>query len=137
MNRNFYDADESLKVYFDSLDNQITLGELFNRLELFCNTYKNNARYFNYKGYECKIRFNDFCFCGYVNFDETVDKTKIYTPHGDFTDSQGFDCHHSSDFSLVNLFADKNRINTHIFRSEKFVENEIKKIVDSIEELKK
>ena len=149
-----------IQIMVDNGNNNITLQTIENieeSIKLFYNkTFCENSRIFSYKDFECKIEFKNGSFRGniiklpyyYVNlfsFDEENIKKQIYEPHGGFTYGNiGFDCAHFSDIRLkissrhlqayyeleYNLLEKMRK--TAFFRTEKFVEIEIEKIVDSI-----
>lgn len=112
---------------------------------------KNNKNYkIKYKGFTLEICVRPGYYTGYITgFDKKLKKyfTKaemdnlgeiddIYQPHGGFTASNGFDCWHSSDINLKNpleYLKDQKRT----FKTHRFVESELKKIVNSLIKISK
>lgn len=110
------------------------------------------TRIFTYRNFKCNIHFGSSGnFCGYVDeidpelsdvlteFEMThpSDVQGVYIPHGNFTHVRGFDCAHGSDSKFNAYFFDRSYAflverPRGTFKSEKFVESEIRKIVDSI-----
>lgn len=98
---------------------------------------------FTYLGFTCEVKYIQGWFCGYVRSFDLLIKEKftddemsalelidnIYVPHGDFTASTGFDCCHYDDI-MISTFS--TRDDDKSFKTEDYVVNEIKKIVDSI-----
>lgn len=117
-----------------------------------------NIKEFQYEGFECKIlrpgikdgaeikEYTRFHLCGYVKIpkehklykEEYSNIDEDFDVHGGITFSNyigddwyiGFDCAHSCDLSVL---AYKNE-SWAIYKDMKFVENELKKLVEQIKE---
>jgi hypothetical protein len=134
---------------------KISNDELHDYITNFCqnneNTIHGHTKYFKYKDFECMVAFYESHFNGYIkkvpefiNGKKVIDwqwddqPDEFYEPHGGFTSGNtGFDCAHCTDV-VVRIIDDKyyiakySRQNDNSFKSDHFVTNELKKLVDSI-----
>lgn len=68
-----------------------------------------------------------------VNEKNNLESIKgIYVPHGGYTDGRGFDCLHFTDFFYNGGNMSKQPKTAKSWKTHKFVESELKKIVDSL-----
>ena len=125
---------ENSMIWCDDGNNKYTLlyDDYLNLIKTYDNKYKANGLInYSYKNVKYHLRFYNGYFCGYIDYDGTLNPT--YCPHGQDPDDSNklFDCSHTlTDFYGTKHVKESTESKT--FKTEEFAHLECQKIIDSM-----